>query len=127
MVVTLPAKLVDHPENVLHRNQGNAQDMFIWHGRGRGGCEYSTAFPHGALRPFLADDHSLDLRHDSRCMADWVPHLRWPAGQLRRVRRDHFGNQPQQLALQTFHVAEGVDEVGDFEKCRQVARHPANT
>src|SRR5580700_5385630 len=92
---------VDYAEDVLHRNQGNAQHVFIRRGRSRSGCEDSTAFPPGSLCPFLSDDYFL------LCLAVAVPRAR-RVGFLICVRlqhdctlcrRDHLENQPQQIAL----------------------------
>ena len=41
------------------------------------------------------------------------------------ARRDHFGNQHQQLALQSLHIAGGVDDIRNLEKRAQIARHAA--
>src|SRR6202011_3339056 len=38
---------------------------------------------------------------------------------------NHFANQLEQLALQGSHVAGGIDDIRDLEKCSQIARHPA--
>ena len=116
---------VNHAENVLNSNQGNAQDMFIQRRRRRSCTEDGTTFPHGSLSPLLADNH---LRLGLSVAAPRARRI----GLLTCIRLqhncalfgwDHFENQPQHLALQCVHIVKGVDEVGDLEKCGEVARH----
>jgi len=93
----------------------------------RGCGKDSAAFPGRLLHRLFPNDHIC------LCQSLSVPGTQGP-GQIiparlqhdgRLCRRDYLGNQHQQLSLQSLHITRGIDDIRNFEKRAQIARHAA--
>jgi len=119
---------VNHSQSSVDRDQGHAQHMLGGGGSSGSGNDHRAAFPNRLLHQLFSND---DL---GGCQAFSIPGA-GRTGFLVRVALknncglgggNHFANQLQQLALQGLNIAGGIDDIGNLQECRQIARHSAD-